>query len=189
MINEEWRPVIGYEGLYEVSNLGRVKSLGREKTTHSKRWGVVFTQQVKEKILVPLLGSNGRYHFSLYKDGKKKIHSRASIVANAWVGGYQDGYEINHIDENVKNDVASNLEWCSHLYNMRYGTRNDRAIKKMRKTKGRRVKVTTKQGGLIGIYETISDACRDIGCSSSNVSKCCLGKIPSLAGYYWQYID
>lgn len=185
MVEEIWRPVRGYEGLYEVSNFSRVKSLPRVRTVH--RRNKVFTQSFPEKILVPLLSSNGRYHYTLYKNGKQKSISRASIVASAWVEGYQDGYEVNHKDENGQNDSIENLEWCSHLYNMRYGTRTERAIKHMIAKKGKRVVAKLKSGEIVEVFNTISDACRKYGCASTNVSKCCSGKIKSLLGMKWEY--
>lgn len=186
MKEEIWRPVVGYEGLYEVSNFSRVKALSRKRVVH--RNGKVFTQSFPEKVLVPLLGSNGRYHYSLHKDGKQKCVSRATIVARAWVEGYKDGYEVNHIDENTQNDSIENLEWCSHLYNMRYGTRKKRAISKMIATKGKKVVAKDKNGEIIDEFPTIAEACRKYGCASSNISKCCSRKIKSLVGLKWEYV-
>lgn len=185
MTEEIWRPVVGYEGLYEVSNFSRVKALARHRVIRKKN--KVFTQFFDEKILIPQLGSNGRYHFSLAKDGKQKSIARAVIVARAWVGGYQEGYEVNHKDENGQNDSIDNLEWCSHLYNMRYGTRTARAVAAMIAKKGRKVIAKTKEGTIVEVFNTIADACRKYGCSSTNVSKCCSGKIKSLVGLKWEY--
>lgn len=185
MIEEIWRPVRGYEGLYEVSNLSRVKALARHRVVRRKN--KVFTQYFEEKILIPQLSSNGRYQFNLAKDGKQKCIARAVIVAKAWVDGYQEGYEVNHKDENGQNDSIENLEWCSHLYNMRYGTRTERAIKHMIAKKGKRVVAKLTSGEIVEVFNTISDACRKYGCASTNVSKCCSGKIKSLLGMKWEY--
>ena len=185
MIEEIWRPVRGYEGLYEVSNFSRVKALARHRVVRRKN--KVFTQYFEEKILMPQLSSNGRYQFSLAKDGKQKSIARAVIVAKAWVDGYQEGYEVNHKDENGQNDSIENLEWCSHLYNMRYGTRTERAIKHMIAKKGKRVVAKLKSGEIVEVFNTIADACRKYGCASTNVSKCCSGKIKSLLGMKWEY--
>lgn len=185
MIEEIWRPVRGYEGLYEVSNLSRVKSLPRVCVVHRKN--KVFAQSFPEKVLVPLLGSNGRYHYSLHKDGKQKSVSRAVIVASAWVEGYQDGYEVNHKDENRQNDSIDNLEWCSHLYNMRYGTRKRRAVASIIAKQGRKVIAKSKEGVIVGVFDTVSDACKKYNCTSGNIAKCCSGKIKSLVGLKWEY--
>lgn len=185
MVEEIWRPVKGYEGLYEVSNFSRVKALARHRVVRRKN--KVFTQYFEEKTLIPQLSSNGRYQFNLAKDGKQKSIARAIIVAKAWVDGYQEGYEVNHKDENEKNDSIDNLEWCTHLYNMRYGTRTKRAITNMVAKKGRKVVAKTKDGAIVGVFNTIADACRKYGCVSTNVSKCCSGKIKSLVGLKWEY--
>lgn len=185
MTEEIWRPVVGYEGLYEVSNLSRVKALAKHRVVH--RQAKVFSQFFGEKILIPLLSSNGRYHYNLYKDGVKTCVTRAVIVARAWVDGYQEGYEVNHKDENPTNDCVDNLEWCTHLYNMRYGTRTARAKEKIIAQKGKKVIAKTKDGVIVEVFNTISDACRKYGCVSTNVSKCCSGKIKSLVGLKWEY--
>ena len=176
---------MGYEGLYEVSNLSRVKALARHRIVRGKT--KVFTHFFKEKILVPQLSSNGRYQFGLAKDGKQKSVSRATIVAKAWVEGYKDGYEVNHIDENKQNDSIDNLEWCSHLANMRHGTRTQRAIKNIIATKGIKVVAKTMNGEVVEVFNTIADACRKYGCHSTNVSRCCLGKLKSIVGMKWEY--
>ena len=121
------------------------------------------------------------------KNSKKKTFLVHRIVANAFIKNPNALKEVNHKDENGQNDSIENLEWCSHLYNMRYGTRTERAIKHMIAKKGKRVVAKLKSGEIVEVFNTIADACRKYGCASTNVSKCCSGKIKSLLGMKWEY--
>lgn len=106
---EEWRDVVGYEGLYMVSNLGRVKSITRYKK--------VISQQI----------CRGKYYScQLWNKGKCKMMFVHRIVAMAFHPNPDKLPEINHKDENQLNNNANNLEWCTHKYNCNYGTRNAR---------------------------------------------------------------
>lgn len=186
-MTEIWKDVKGYEGLYQVSSLGRVKALAKTRVVRSNRWKCVFTQEFGEHILVPLLGSNGRYHFTLHNEGGQKSVSRARIVAEAFVPNPYGESEINHKDEDIRNDLPENLEWCNHLYNMRYGTRTIRSRESFIKSSGKKVRQYTKTGELLKEYECISDASRATRCAGANISKCCMGKIRSLGGFVWKY--
>lgn len=83
METEVWRPVVGYEGIYEVSNRSRVKVLAKKQSVYSRRWHTTYIADFPEKILIPQTGSNGRVHFGLRKNGVTKSVSRAAIVAKA----------------------------------------------------------------------------------------------------------
>ena len=116
MKNEIWKDVVGYEGKYQVSNLGRVKSL--PKYTYSKG----YPQLRKERILKP--GNTGKYrnyptvHFS---DGKGyKVHR---LVAMAFIPNPNNLPMINHKDKNTFNNCVDNLEWCSNQYNVKYSAK------------------------------------------------------------------
>lgn len=105
-MTEEWRPVRGYEGLYEVSASGKVRSTKR---------GI---------ILKPCFDGRKQYvHVNLWKDGVQKTTNVHRIVAMAFIPNPNGLPEINHIDEDKTNNAASNLEWCDHIYNSRYGSR------------------------------------------------------------------
>lgn len=112
-INEQWKSVEGFEGLYEVSNLGRVKSLNYNRT------GV-------EKVLKPNKTKNGYLYVGLCRNGKEKKFKVHRLVAEAFLPNPEGLPEINHIDENKTNNVVSNIEWASRRYNMNYGTIQER---------------------------------------------------------------
>lgn len=113
---EIWRDIKGFEGLYQVSNLGRVKSL--PKYTYSRG----YPQLRKEKILRPgYTGKNRCYATVVLNDGKGyKVHR---LVAQAFIPNPDNLPQVNHKDENPFNNCADNLEWCTNQYNVNYSAR------------------------------------------------------------------
>ena len=103
-MEEIWKPIKGYESLYEVSNLGRVKSL---------KWG-------KERILRTDKSNNGYLRVVLCKDGKKKKYLVHRLVCESFLPNSNNLPEVNHKDENKTNNKVDNLEWCDRTYNNRY---------------------------------------------------------------------
>lgn len=118
---EEWKDIKGYEGLYQVSSEGRVKSLSREVETLNKYGTMIKT--ICSRILVPCLSSVGYMNVNLYKDKKMKRFQIHRLVAEAFVPNPHSLPIINHKDECKTNNFASNLEWCSVEYNNRYGSK------------------------------------------------------------------
>ena len=112
MKNEQWKPVDGYEGLYEVSNLGRVKSLNYNHTGKEK---ILKSNKVK-----------GYLQVTLFKNGKMKYFKVHRLVATSFIPNPMGLPEVNHKDEVKINNVVSNLEWCSAKYNSNFGSRNKR---------------------------------------------------------------
>lgn len=119
---EEWREIEGYEGLYQVSNLGRVKSLFRVVIRSNGK-----PNTVNEKILK--YGMNRGYcAVVLCKNGKRKMYKVHRLVAMAFLSNPHNLPEVNHKDENKKNNCVDNLEWCTPKYNTNYGTCIERRI-------------------------------------------------------------
>lgn len=130
-MQEIWKDIPNYEGFYQVSNLGRVKSLAREILGKRNR-------KVKEKILIPSSNMHGYYKVELFKNKivlRKRIHR---LVAEVFLDKSNfksmpdedrnliniDKLVVNHKDENKRNNNVDNLEWCTHKYNDCYGTRS-----------------------------------------------------------------
>ena len=120
MTEEIWRPIVGYEGLYEVSSYGRVRSLDRYVKGKSYRLH-------KGKVLSPGKNSRGYLSAVLSYNGKHKAITVHRLVAEAFLPNPDNLPEVNHKDEDKTNNRVENLEWCNHKYNMNYGTRNIRA--------------------------------------------------------------
>lgn len=116
--SEEWRDIKGYEGLYQVSNLGRVKSLERYKKNRGKM------QLVEGTIRMPRIEKNGYARVDLCKDGKRKMHCVHRLVTEAFVPNPENKPQVNHIDEDRSNNNANNLEWVTNKENCNYGMHN-----------------------------------------------------------------
>lgn len=173
---EEWKPIPGYEGLYEISNYGRVRS---------------YQLDSNGKILSP--GNTGKdgsgYCFvNLYKDGKAKKHCTVHrLVAEAFIPNPSNFPQVNHMDECKKNNYFENLEWCSLAYNNSYGTRTQRIAENNSKP----VVQLDKKGNFISEFESLTEASKITDIVTSSISRCCNHKpgYKSAGGFIWSYKD
>ena len=173
---EMWLSINNYEGLYEVSNLGRVKSL-QKLSIDGKR--------LPEKILSTYnVGSEGYAGVKLYKDGKKKSFRVHRLVAEAFLDNKDNLPMVNHKDENKVNNNISNLEWCDNSYNCTYGDNIHRRSSKLNKT----VEQCDMYGNVLLTYKSLKDCCKS-GYSETSVSKCCNGKLDKYKGFTWRYTN
>ena len=178
---EEWRDIAGYEGCYQVSNLGRVKSL--ERTFIDKR---KHKQHIKERILKPQPCRDGYLQvFLCNSSDKKKNFSVHRLVCGAFLENPENKPCVNHIDEDKTNNTASNLEWCTYKENSNHGTRNAR----MAKTKNKPVGQYTTNGKLLKIWQSLMEVQRQLGFAPSNICKVARGKNKTAYGYVWKYIE
>lgn len=129
---EIWNDIKGYEGLYQVSNMGRVKSVAR-----TVMWKNKEVKRYKSRIMKSRV-KNGYCCASLYKDFKSREYRVHRLVAEAFIPNPNELPFINHIDENKLNNNVENLEWCTRQYNNSYGTRNERISATMKKRVGER---------------------------------------------------
>lgn len=118
---EEWRQIPGYEGLYEVSSYGRVRSLDRYV---KGRYGNYRLH--KGKILRLELSNSGYYFVELMHKYKRKHFYVHRLVAEAFIDNLHSFRDVNHKDEDKTNNIVDNLEWCDHKYNCNYGTKTER---------------------------------------------------------------
>lgn len=162
---EYWRPIPGYEE-YEVSNLGRVRSL---------KFG-------KIRILKPSK-TRGYLHVTLFKDGIRKIFKVHRLVAMAFIPNPNNFPQINHRNEITTDNCVENIEWCDASYNCSYGSRIDRIKKKQEKT----VYQYSIDGILIKIWRSANEIQRSTGMSQSFITDTCNGKHKLAYGYIWSY--
>lgn len=118
MNEESWKDIKGYEGLYQVSNLGRVRSLDRYKTSRG-RYGIIKAR-IKGMLLKPGLNHDGYYTVGLSKNGKSKTLRVHRIVAETFIENKENKMQVNHIDGNKLNNNINNLEWCTCKENIRH---------------------------------------------------------------------
>ena len=126
--DEKWKDVQGYEGMYQVSNHGRVKSLG-QRVAYKSRWGTVAYRDYPAKIMHPTDNGNGYLIVSFRKNGHRKNYYIHRLVAEAFIGTIGD-LEINHIDYNTKNNAVANLEIVSRKENVNHSVSNMRKPRK-----------------------------------------------------------
>lgn len=197
-MEEIWKDIVGYEGLYQVSNLGRVKSRGSDK------WH-------KGRMLKPMFDGKGNYLFvGLHKNGKTKQRNIHRLVAEAFIINPNNLPCVNHINEVKTDNKVTNLEWCTVEYNSNYGNakknmiasrrknNNQEAInKKIKEAKKRNgsfscekpVAQYTMDGTFISNYESATDAERKTGISRGGIQRCCIGRYSQAKGFVWKYIE
>ena len=172
-MNEIWKEIDGYDGFYEVSNTGEIRSY---KKTGKNGCG---------KLLVHSITRG--YHSVALCDGrgKKKTELVHRLVARAFVENAKGYNEVNHKDENKDNNNADNLEWCSRTYNMAYKTARIRQGISL----GKPIEQLTLDGIRIAIYSSPETAGKLLDIDSSSIHKCCKHKRESAGGYFWKYLD
>lgn len=185
---EVWRAVVGYEGYYEVSNWGRVRSLPR-MTARGMMGG---------QILKPVKNKDGYLQVNLYKDGKRqnlKVHRLVGMAFPDMVdwtekakGKTFDELEINHKSQNREINHVDNLGWMTREENNNYGTHNESVAKANTNGKmSKPVAQKTKDGVLIKIWPSVHEVTRQTGWCFKNISACCLGKKKTAYGFLWSY--
>ena len=169
---EIWKDIEEYEGLYQVSDNGRVRSL---------KYG-------KERILKPERCKNGYLRVNLCKNEKQKHFLVHRLVALTFITNPNNLPQINHKDEDKTNNSVQNLEWCDQKYNHNYGTINQRISEKMTNGKlSKPVLQFTLDGKFVREFKSGMDIKRNLGYSCGNISSCCLGKRKSANGFIWKY--
>ncbi len=123
-MNEIWKPIAGYEGCYEVSNLGRVRSLERYVPSKCGSCRIVRASDVKQR-----LSNKGYFRVYLCVSQVRKWKYVHRLVAEAFIPNPNNYPCVNHKDENPKNNCVDNLEWCTYSYNRNYGTLPERLYK------------------------------------------------------------
>lgn len=119
-MEEIWKDIDGYEGYYQISNLGRVKSLGRN--IYRKSDGK-FSRYKPESIKIPVCNTDGYPSIKLCVNGENKTYGIHILVAKAFIENPDNLPEVNHIDTNRKNNRVDNLEWCTHQENVAHSRR------------------------------------------------------------------
>lgn len=174
---EIWKDIAGYEGLYQVSNLGNVRSLGRWRGNGK---GVYFQEG---QIIKPFKNKRGYQIVDLRKNGRKN-HYVHRLVAQSFIENPENLPCINHKDESKTNNRVDNLEWCSYVYNNNYGTRN----KRMAESKSKKVIQLTLDGKIVREWASTVE-CGLNGFNKGHVAECCRGERKTHKGYRWVYAE
>ena len=181
-MKEIWKDIKGYEGLYQVSNLGRVKSLN-------------YNRKNIEKTLKPVLYYNKYYSYTLYKNKKKKVFLAHRIVAINFIENINNKEYVNHIDGNKLNNNVDNLEWVTPSENnihafengLNYSPSKGKFGKDNRLSK--EIYQLDKNNKIINHFFGLREAERITGINHSFISACCKNKVKTAGGYVWKYIE
>ena len=175
---EIWKDIKGYEGLYQVSNMGRIKSLNYRNTG-------------EEGILRHSLDSYGYLKVTLHKNGKQKYFRIHRLVAETFIPNVNNLPEVNHIDENKENNHVENLEWCDRKYNNNYGSRNERASVSMKGKKHKLKKqiLCIETGEIFDTSQDVINIMFNGKGSQSNIRNHLNGQRKSAYGYHFKYIE
>lgn len=194
---EEWRDIAGYEDIYQVSNLGRVRSLER---LVQQRDGCKRPYRIPPRVLKPKRRRNGYLCVNLATQGETQTHNIHRLVAQAFVPNPDNLPTVNHRDEDKTNNRADNLEWCSQATNNTYGTRPRRV--RMSQPHRRPVVMIGDDGKAVRTFPTMKDAARFVLCLrfcerhdlktvNNNIRAVChrYRWRHTAYGYRWQFAD
>ena len=166
---EIWKDIPGYEGLYQVSNLGRVKSLGREV------------------LLKPMHNKKGYLLVALYKNHIRKFKFIHRLVAQTFLSNPNNLPQVNHKDENKENNCVNNLEFCDNKYNELYGTRRERVSKNLEHRRITPVNQYDLDGNFIKSWKTAKDAAKTMNIPPYSICECCKGLRNQTRNFMWRY--
>lgn len=154
-------------GLYQVSNTGKIKSLKYKK------------------ILKPSFDKNGYASLNLCKNGKISHRTIHRLVAETFITNTNNYPCVNHKDENPKNNNVENLEWCTYKYNMNYGTGFER------RSKNNKIPINQydKSNNFIKRWSSAIDIQNEIGINQGSIIACCRNKLKTAGGYVWKYAE
>ena len=168
-ISEEWKAVPGFEGWYEVSSLGKVRSVDRVVNYKDSS-----KAQKKGKILRPKVGKHGYLEVILVMNGYRKTSRVHRLVATSFIANPNNLPSINHINEDKLDNRVENLEWCSVKQNTLYSMREIP------------IGQYDLDGNLIATFNHYTEAGESVGGNKHGVYKCCKGKLKTYKGYVWR---
>ena len=171
-MEEIWKPVVWYEGLYEVSSLGNMRSLNYKLTWNTK-------------ILKPYKNIDGYMRLSLWSRKQKCVHIHR-VVSESFISNPENKPQVNHKNW-IKNDNrVENLEWCTAMENIRHG-RKLWLIKNHNNHASKKVYQYTKDLKFIREWQSMMDAQRELWILQTSISACCRWKLNHTGWYVWKY--
>lgn len=181
-MKEIWKDIEGFEGYYQVSNLGRVRSVDRV-VTQFNGWANA-KRPTKGRIRTITKQTQGYSQVGLCKNGVQKSYRLNRLVAKAFVPNPDNKLYVNHIDGNKDNNRADNLEWVTNSENIMHAYKNG-LLKHWQKP----VLQIDDNGNVVAEYESIKQAADTLGCSKGNICSSCKGVKgrKKAYGYYWRY--
>lgn len=190
MESEVWKDIPGYEGLYKVSNLGRVKHLPTQQSPGTGKYAR------QERICTPHLMNMGYWVVDLYKNNRRKTMLVHRLVALAFIPNPNNFSCINHLDSNRANPNVENLEWCTASHNAKHSYDTNNRREKMNwkhgkdNEKSKAVLMLDKESGkILRRFDSIMDVERELNIKNCNICSCLKGRHKTAGGYKWIYAE
>ena len=172
---ETWKNIKGYEGLYQVSSMGRVKSLERKDC---------LGRIVKERVLKPCIDRYGYLFVNLCAGGKKRTFFVHRLVCQAFHENPDNKPQVNHLNEDKTNNRVCNLEWATAKENLNHGTHNERMVKTLSKP----ICQYTLDEKIVKTWASLTEVQRQTGFSQGNISEVANGNRKTAYGFIWKYV-
>lgn len=190
---EIWKDIKDFEDLYQVSNMGRVKSL--ERVVEFMYWDFKKTMHIPEKILKPQLNKNGYYVVHLSKGNKHTSKLVSRLVAEAFIPNIDNKPQIDHINTVRTDNRVENLRWCTQQENTDNPTSKEKHKKYYSEHIGSKHPCAkkyiqfTRDGELVKVWDSAVDVQNEIGIHQSHIGSCCTGNRQTAGGFRWKYYD
>lgn len=182
-MREVWKDVVGYEGYYQISNFGRVRSLDRLTRSSTN---LEYKGTMRGRVLKPIDNNKGYFMVALAKNGSAKWKLISRLVAKAFIPNPNNYPIVNHKNEIKKDNVVDNLEWCTQKYNVNYGIGNETNTQ----LKYKKVKMLTESGDFIKTFDSVQEASENTGIFSTNICRAIRKKYRTTKKgktYRWSY--
>lgn len=195
-MKEIWKDIKNYEGLYQVSNFGRIKSLQRE-FYNKNQYGINSKRKTREIIKKQCLTQFGYNSIGLSKNGVEQKFQVHRIVAQAFIPNSENKPCVNHINCNKTDNRVENLEWCTYSENEKHAYKNNLHKKHMKGKFGilnpssKKINQYDLEGNFIKTWNSLSEASKELNFSCANLSSCCLKKYghKTCGGYKWEFTN